>query len=694
MADDRTTSPSSSLGRRLGVAAALAAAALAGVAVWILIPPSIEKTFELGASVDPALVERGRVVARLGDCVACHTMPGGPEMAGGRALETPMGTIWSTNITPDPKTGLGGWSFGAFDRAMRKGVAADGHRLYPAMPYPSYAKVSDDDMKALWAYLVKGVEPVAKPNRAAAMHFPFDQRFGLAFWNAVFLDATPFAPDPTKDAAWNRGAYLVQSLGHCGACHTPRGLGFQEKAMSEKGANGGLFLAGETVENWNAVNLRDLWPVADTVEFLKTGRNRFATAGGGMAEVVLHSTQGVSDEDLTAIATYMKALPTDRPRVVVAATGRAPETTFTTRGGLAYAQFCTDCHRPDGAGVSGVFPPLAGNPAVSAKDPASLVHVTLTGGTTAATASHPRPWTMPGFARLSDREIAEILSFVRENWGGGAGPVGEAEVKAARATLDPKIDASPFETPRLADLLAQPNKDQLVRGMRLNAETRDLLPHNVGDDLNCTSCHLNAGTVADGSPYVGITAFFPSYQLRAGRVITMEDRINGCFFRSMNGKPLDPASDDMKAMIAYFEWMKGETKAGDKVPGRGVGKVDPSIRPDPANGEKIYAAQCAVCHGKDGEGLKDTAGKIVYPPLWGDRSFNIGAGMARTYTAAAFVKRNMPIGFHAKFPLGQGGLSDQEAVDVAEYFSHMPRPDFAAKVKDWPKDPKPKDARY
>jgi len=230
--------------------------------------------------------------------------------------------------------------------------------------------------------------------------------------------------------------------------------------------------------------------------------------------------------------------------------------------------------------------------------------------------------------------------------------------------------------------------------MRLHLETRDLLPEHVGDQLNCTSCHLNAGTVADGSPFVGVSAFFPSYGARAGKIITMEDRINGCFRRSMNGKPLPKNSDDMKAMVAYFDWMKGETKPEDKVAGRGVGKIDRSIKPDPRNGKKIYAAQCAVCHGEQGEGLRNTAGGIIYPPLWGDESFNIGAGMARTYTAAAFVKRNMPVGFHGKFPLGQGGLSDQESVDVADYFSHQPRPDFPDKIKDWPKDPKPSDARY
>jgi thiosulfate dehydrogenase len=329
------------------------------------------------------------------------------------------------------------------------------------------------------------------------------------------------------------------------------------------------------------------------------------------------------------------------------------------------------------------------------KDASTLTHIILTGGQTAATATYPRVFAMPGFARLNDQELAEILSFVRASWGDGAPAVDVATVTKMRAELYPKTtDSSKFETPRLADMLRSTNAEQLVRGMRLNLETRDLLPGHVGDQLNCTSCHLNAGTVADGSPYVGVSAFFPSYAPRAGRTITLEDRINGCFKRSMNGKPLAKDSPDMKAMVAYFDWMKRETKAEDKVPGRGIGKIDRSLKPDSDNGKKVYAEQCAVCHGENGEGLKNAAGKMVYPPLWGDESFNIGAGMARTYTAAAFVKRNMPIGFHDKFPLGQGGLSDQEALDVAEYFSHQPRPDFPEKVNDWPKDPKPADARY
>lgn len=469
--------------------------------------------------------------------------------------------------------------------------------------------------------------------------------------------------------------------------------------MSDADRSGQHYLAGETVEHWRALSLRNLWTVEDTVQLLKTGQNRFATVSGNMADVIHHSTQHFTDTDLTAIATYLKSLPPgkdDLPMPAVAHEPAAPpKELFNSRGGLGYMQFCSDCHRSDGGGVKGLFPQLAGNPSVASNDPASLLHITLTGWKTAETATHPRVYTMPGFARLADQEIAEILSFVRSSWNNEGTPISAAQVKKMRDQLNPiTTDSSAFETPRLAELLTAPNAEQVVRGMRLHLQTKELLPNNVGNSLNCTSCHLNAGTVADGSPFVGVSAFFPGYAPRAGKVVTLEERINGCFRRSMNGKPLPPQSTDMQAMVAYFDWMKHNTKPEDRVAGRGVGKVDTAIKPNLDNGKLVYAKQCAVCHGDNGQGLTRADGERVYPPLWGEQSFNIGAGMARAYTAAAFVKRNMPIGFHEKFPLGQGGLSDQEAVDVAAYFTQQPRPDFPDKLKDWPKGGKPVDARY
>ncbi|EPK1090511.1 TPA: c-type cytochrome [Pseudomonas aeruginosa] len=649
-------------------------------------------------TTDAALIEKGRYVAQLGDCIACHTGPQGAPMAGGLELKTPMGTIYSTNITPDRETGIGRYSFEEFDRAMRKGVTAEGVNLYPAMPYPSYAKISEEDMRALYAYLMHGVQPVTQANTPSAMSWPFNQRWGLSLWNWAFLDDAPFTPSSDADPVINRGAYLVQGLGHCGACHTPRGIAFQEKAMSEAGRSGQFYLAGETVEQWQALSLRNLWTVEDTVQLLKTGQNRFATVSGSMTDVIHHSTQHFSDDDLLAIASYLKSLPAGKDDLPMPDSERplaAPVDLYSSRSGLGYAQFCSDCHRKDGSGVPGMFPPLAGNPTVASANPSTLLHITLTGWKTAQTATHSRVYTMPGFAQLEDREIAEILSFVRSSWGNQGSSIDAGQVKKLRQRIEAgNGPATTFVSPRLADMLAAPNAEQVVRGMRLHLETRKLLPANVGNQLNCTSCHLNAGTVADGSPFVGVSAFFPSYAPRAGKVIGLEERINGCFRRSMNGKPLPPDSADMQAMVAYFDWMKNNTRPQDKVAGRGVGKVDPALKPDPENGRKVYARQCAVCHGENGEGLRNSAGEMLFPPLWGDESFNIGAGMARTFTAAAFVKHNMPIGFQERFPLGQGGLSDQDAVDVAEYFSHQPRPDFPDKIKDWPKDKRPLDARY
>jgi thiosulfate dehydrogenase len=646
------------------------------------------------------LIKRGEYVARLGDCVACHTSPNGAAMAGGLELKTPFGTIYSTNITPDAKTGLGTYTFAQFDRAMRKGVAADGHNLYPAMPYPSYAKITPGDMQALYAYLQRGVAPVAQQNRETDMKWPFSMRWGLSLWNAVFLDDAPFKPDSAKSAQWNRGSYLAQGLGHCGSCHTPRGVGFQEKTMGQDGGSGKHYLSGFTFDGWHAVNLRNLWTPGDIVQLLKTGRNSFGTAAGSMTEVITHSTQYFTDADLDALAHYLHGLPAKDgaaapPKKTATLVAASNDALYNTRGGLGYLQFCATCHRRDGRGVDNIFPPLAQNDSVQSKDATTVIHIALTGWQSAVTQHSPRSFGMPAYDRLSDTELAEILTFVRGKWGNQGAPVTPAQIATVRKELKLKApDAGGFVTPRFAALTADPNASQLIHGMQLMTETRARLPQNVGNDLNCSSCHLNGGTVAGGSPFLGISAFFPSEAPRAGKVISLGERINGCFRRSMHGKPLPVDGPDLQAMVAYIDWMKGATQAGDKVAGRGVAKIDRALLPDPVHGKKVYAEQCAVCHGANGEGIKGANGVVAFPPLWGERSFNIGAGMARTYTAAGFVKANMVMGHGQKFPLGQGNLSDQDAVDVAEYFTHMPRPDFPDKVKDWPKGGKPKDARY
>lgn len=232
------------------------------------------------------------------------------------------------------------------------------------------------------------------------------------------------------------------------------------------------------------------------------------------------------------------------------------------------------------------------------------------------------------------------------------------------------------------------------QGQRLLSDTRRLLPQYVGAEMNCTSCHLSQGKLAFSSPFVGLSQKYPSYNPRAGRDVTLTERINGCMLRSMNGKKLAPDSAEMRAMLAYINWLSADYPAGKKVEGAGIGTINKNLKPDSVHGKLVYQRACAVCHGDEGQGLQ-RKGEMVFPPLWGEHSFNIGAGMARTYTAAAWVKQNMPLAAGLNAPLGQGKvLTDQEALDVAEYFTHQPRPDFPGKENDWPKGGKPADARY
>lgn len=269
-----------------------------------------------------------------------------------------------------------------------------------------------------------------------------------------------------------------------------------------------------------------------------------------------------------------------------------------------------------------------------------------------------------------------------------------AEYKLVTAD-DANEDIGTYVMPQDTAILDEPNAEEIIYGKRLLNETKRLLPEHVGAEMNCNSCHIAQGKIPLGDPYINSYNTYPKVMPRAGKEVDMEARINGCFKRSMNGKPLDRESPEMIAMIAYMKWLAQNTPKEQKVDINNAGKVDTTLVGDPVQGEKIYYAQCATCHGDNGEGIKDSRGDIVFPPLWGDESFNIGAGMARTYKAAAFVKYNMPMGIQTQGLWGHGNvLSDQDAVDVAEFFTHKPRPDFAGKVNDWPTAKKPKDARY
>ncbi|AJO75794.1 MULTISPECIES: cytochrome c [Pseudomonas] len=402
------------------------------------------------AETDPqALVKQGEYLARAGDCVACHTAKDGKPFAGGLPMETPIGTIYSTNITPD-KTGIGEYSFEDFDKAVRHGVAKSGDTLYPAMPYPSYARVSDADMQALYAYFMKGVAPVAQENRDSDIPWPLSMRWPLAGWRWLFAPSVAdlqgqAAPAPAgQDPLVGRGAYLVEGLGHCGACHTPRALTMQEKALSA--GEGSQFLAGSApLEGWIAKSLRGdhkdglgSWSEAQLVQFLKTGRSDRSAVFGGMSDVVVHSMQYMSDEDLTAIARYLKSLPAvdpnDQPhqydKQVAEALWKGDDS---KPGAAVYIDNCAACHRTDGHGYTRVFPALAGNPVLQSADATSLIHIVLKGGTLPATHTAPSTFTMPAFAwRLSDQEVADVVNFIRTSWGNQGSEVKAADVAGLR----------------------------------------------------------------------------------------------------------------------------------------------------------------------------------------------------------------------------------------------------------------------
>jgi mono/diheme cytochrome c family protein len=393
--------------------------------------------------------QRGEYLARAGDCISCHSVREGKAFAGGLRMGTPMGAIYSTNITPDPDTGIGNYSLQDFDRAVRSGVAKDGHRLYPAMPYPSYAKISDDDLQALYTFFMKDVPPVNQANKQNEIAWYLSPRWPLAIWNVIFAPKVGYVADRGHDATWNRGAYLVEGLGHCGACHTPRGLAFQEKALDD---SNDAYLKGAELDAWSAPTLRgDLrtglggWSEDDIVAFLKTGHNNKATAFGSMLDVVNNSTPYLADEDLNAMALFLKSLPTTAQQPAFAYDDAATKELQSGKpqpaGAAIYLGSCAACHRVDGKGQVPLLPPLAGNPTVLDPDPSSLINLVLNGAEPLIVKGNPDAYRMPQFRiQLNDEGIAQVLSFVRSTWGNSAPPVTTEQVKKLRPVTDPSSD--------------------------------------------------------------------------------------------------------------------------------------------------------------------------------------------------------------------------------------------------------------
>lgn len=383
---------------------------------------------------DPAMVERGRYLALAGNCAGCHTARGGEPYAGGSGIETPFGTVYASNLTPDPVTGIGEWSASHFWRAMHNGRSRDGRLLYPAFPYPNYTRITREDSDAIHAWL-RTLEPVARPNTPNTLRFPYNSQLSLAVWRALFFEPGTQEHEAGRSAQWNRGAYLVNGLGHCNACHSGRNLfGATSGALD---LSGGLI----PMQNWYAPSLQAAheagvadWAVADIVDLLGKGVSQRGSVIGPMAEVVFRSTQHLSPTDLEAVAVFLKALPQTSPSPDRSTPSAGAFEATVQQGRKVYESACAGCHGDEGKGVPGAYPPLAGNRAVVMDPPANLVRIVLGGGFAPATHGNPRPYGMPPYATaLSDSDIAAVLTMIRTSWGNNGGPLTTVDVRRYRS---------------------------------------------------------------------------------------------------------------------------------------------------------------------------------------------------------------------------------------------------------------------
>ena len=366
--------------------------------------------------------DAGKYQAVLGDCAGCH----GKNLAGGVTLATPFGKIVTPNITPDKDTGIGNYSAEDFRKAMKEGMAPGGKRLYPAMPYPYYARMRDSDVTALWSY-IKTVKPVRNTVNVNQLNFPFNIRVLMAPWNALFFKPAVLTSDPGKSADWNRGRTLVEGAGHCGACHAPKNMFGADKPS----------LSGASLQGWWAPELTSApvsglasWSESDIATYLGTGHNSRSIASGPMAEAVENSTSLMNDGDLKAIAVYLKTLPASDGNG-----GGAGASSQTTAGAGVYRVNCAACHGLDGKG-SKIFPPLAGNPVVTQSSAESLGRVVLAGARGAATVKAPTGQGMPSFAwKLQDGDVANVLTYIRNSWGNAAPAVDADQVAKIKASI-------------------------------------------------------------------------------------------------------------------------------------------------------------------------------------------------------------------------------------------------------------------
>jgi mono/diheme cytochrome c family protein len=413
-------------------------AALAAGAVWVA--PSLAQNKAQGKAAPPAgqqsIIERGKYLAQAGDCIACHTVPGSKIFSGNRPMPTPFGTLYAPNITPDRETGIGKWSAGEFYNMMHTGRSPKGYLLYPAMPFASYTKVTRADSDAIFAYL-RSVPPVRLQSREHELRFPYNNRALLIGWRTLYFKEGEFQPDRAKSVEWNRGAYLVEGLGHCAMCHTPiNALG---GSSQEKAFQGGLI----PMQNWYAPSLTSNreaglgnWALQDIVDLLQKGVSNRGTVYGPMAEVTFNSLQFMSDEDVRAMAVYLKSLPADQGPASdpAEAPARADISQAYSEGRRIYAARCAGCHGAEGRGKLPHYPPLARNQSIGMGSAVNPIRIVLNGGYPPGTRRNPMPYGMPPFAQdLNDNEIAAVVTFIRTAWGNRGAPVNAREVNQLRS---------------------------------------------------------------------------------------------------------------------------------------------------------------------------------------------------------------------------------------------------------------------
>jgi mono/diheme cytochrome c family protein len=378
-------------------------------------------------AASPEVVAHGKALVEVGDCASCHTADPAKPFAGGKRIDTPFGGIFAPNLTPDRDTGLGAWSEEDFYRALHEGVAPNGARYYPAFPYPYFTRMTRDDVFAIRAYLA-ALPPVHSATSPPQLQFPLNFRVMMRGWNWLFFRPATFANDPGKSEEWNRGAYLVEGAGHCGGCHTPKNMFGADQR--------GRAFAGGLVEGWFAPRLDGAarsglksWSIDDVAEYLLSGRNARSHAGGLMAEVVANSTSKMSDADVRAMAVYLKGLPAGVPEPAVA----PPAPAQMADGERIYRGACIACHEADGSGSPRVYPPLPGNANLQSTDPSSTLRIILDGAQSLTTPRAPNTGSMPAYARkLSDQEIADVATYIRNAWGNAAPAVTAEQAAKAR----------------------------------------------------------------------------------------------------------------------------------------------------------------------------------------------------------------------------------------------------------------------